>query len=197
MHRYFCCLLALTVTLPAFAQETVGVEGSAVRFPTRVTLPVAGKPVALNLTGTALRTKLIFKVYAMGSFLQEDIKATTADEVAQAKAAKMFYLVMEREVSVRDFTDAIKSAIGGSQDASQFNGDFAQISTALGNKPLRKGDHIMLLAAPNGELKVSIINRVDLTIKNAAFTQAVWNAYLGTQPVHAGIKAGLVSRLGK
>lgn len=197
MHRFSCCLLVLAAAWPALAVETVGVEGSSTRFPTSVTLPVNGKPATMHLTGTALRTKFVFNVYAMGSFLQDGVKASTAEDVAQAKAAKMFYLVMEREVSARDFTEAIKSAIGNTQDASKFNGDFAQISTALGNKSLRKGDHIMLLASPDGELKISIINRVELTIKNAEFTQAVWNAYLGAKPVNAGIKAGLVSRLGR
>lgn len=197
MHRLICSLALLAAPFPAFAQDTAAVEGSSTRFPTQVTLPVDGKPVALKLTGTALRKKFVFNVYAMGSFLQDGAKASTAEEVAAAETAKMFYLVMEREVSSRDFTDAMKTAIGNTQDVEKFNGDFAQISTAIGDKALRKGDHVMLLASPNGQLKISIINRVELTIKNPEFSQAVWNIYLGSKPVNAEMKTGLVSRLGK
>src|SRR5262245_48217862 len=84
------------------SEETAGVPGSDVRFPLAINLPINGKPVQYALTGTALRKKLVFSIYAVGSYVQAGAAVHTAEDLAAADVPKMLFLVLERDVDGSD-----------------------------------------------------------------------------------------------
>jgi hypothetical protein len=65
----------------------------------------------------------------------------------------------------------------------------------LQGEAAKKGDHIFLTHLPGVGLHVSRAGKADFTIRNPAFTRAVWDIYLGRNNLGEGIKRGLVSRL--
>src|SRR5262245_54659116 len=85
--------------LSANAQEKVSVPGCGVRFNTSISEAIDSKPMNMKLTGVALRTKVFFNVYAMGSYIAQDASVRSAEELAAADVAKRLHLVMERDVS--------------------------------------------------------------------------------------------------
>ena len=52
-------------------------------YPSTTEVSVGSKTVKLALTGTAMRTKLIVNVYAIGSYVQEGVKVRTAEDLAR------------------------------------------------------------------------------------------------------------------
>ena len=196
MTRSLILAFLFTLTGPLVAGDAVAVPGSSARFPQSVTMPIQGKPTTMTLTGAGLRTRFVFNVYAIGSYVAEGNKPRSAEELAKLDTAKMLYMVMERDVTGRDFIDALKSAMAKSEPSETFAAEFAQLSAALGRNAAKKGDHVILTAMPTGELRIQIVNKVELTIKNPAFTRAIWGIYLGAKPIDGELKAALASRLG-
>jgi hypothetical protein len=198
MLRFAACLVAIgVVTASSPAAEPVPVKGSTAKYPPAVSVALGEKAVTLNLTGVGLRTKLGFGVYAIGSYVQDGVAVRTAEELMKSDAVKALHLVMDRDVSSRDFVDAFKTAIGKNHPADKFQEEFAQLMKAVGDRPLKKGDQIVLVAAPGTGVRIQIVGKVDETLKNPAFVLALWEIYLGEKPLDANLKKGLTAMLGR
>ena len=198
LRRLVVALAVAAVVAPAASSaESVPVAGASGKFPRAVTTPVGQQAVTLKLTGVGLRTKVFLNVYAVGSYLQDGAAAATAADLAKVEAARMLYLVMERTVESADFIDAFKSAVGKTYPADRFAAEFAQLAAAVGSKAAQKGDHVSLLYVPGTGLRVQIVGKVDVTIKSQAFAQALWEVYLGPNPIDDDLKKGLTGLLPK
>lgn len=191
----FAALVLLAAAPAAVAADAVPVRGSSASFPTAVAVPAGDKTVSVKLTGVGLRTRLGFRVYAVGSYLQDGAAARSADEMAAADAVKMLYLVMERTVEPADFIGAFRTAVGKAHPADKFAAEFEQLTAAIGGTAAAKGDHVSMVSVPGVGVRVQIVGKVDVTVKNPAFAQALWGVFLGPQPIDEGLKAGLANRL--
>jgi coproporphyrinogen III oxidase-like Fe-S oxidoreductase len=190
-------LFVASAALNIPAAEPVAVKGSATKYPTAVSATVGQKTYRLNLTGVGLRTKLGFGVYAIGSYLEDGARVRTAEELMKTDAVRALHLVMERDVQPREFVDAFKTAIGKNHPADKFQDEFAELMKAVGDRPLKKGDQIVLVAAPATGVRIQIVGKVDVSFKNAAFTEALWEVYLGARPLDEKLKKGLVEMLAR
>jgi hypothetical protein len=198
VRRSVLALAAVALaTLATSAADPVPVKGSKVKYEPAVAVMVGDKAVNLALTGVGLRSKLGFGVYAVGSYLQDGAAARSAEELVKADAVKVLHLVMERDVSAREFVDAFRSAIAKSHPPDTFRDEFAQVAKAVGEQAAKKGDHIILLATPGAGVRIQLVGKADVTVKNAAFAQALWEVYLGEKPVDENLKRGLVAMLAR
>src|SRR4051812_45011706 len=92
-------LLSLTLASFALSADLVDVPGSRdTKYPSEVSGPLGNTTVTMRLTGTAMRTKIILNVYAIGSYVQQDVKVSSAEELAAVDCFKRLHLVMERNV---------------------------------------------------------------------------------------------------
>src|SRR5436189_237855 len=98
MRRAWMLTLALVVLGSKLLASDVGVSGSCTRYPSKIEANVAGKAVKMTITGTALRRRSVFNVYAVASYVLQDSKLASAEELAAADVAKRLHLVMERTV---------------------------------------------------------------------------------------------------
>jgi hypothetical protein len=189
-------LVAVAVlTTTALAVELVGVRGSSTQFTTTMDWKVNDKPVKLVMTGVALRQKLFINIYAIASYLQEDVAAKSAEELAAADAPKQLHLVMERTVGGTDMADAFRTAIRQNYPEPAFTDEVNQLVEKLRDDTAYKGDHIYLTHLPGIGLQVKVAGRVDFVVRNPEFSRAVWDIYLGHNNLGEGIKHGLTSRL--
>jgi hypothetical protein len=196
-RRAVLALAVGAVAVSASAADPVPVKGSSATFARSVAVPVGGKDVTLRLTGTGLRTKAIFNVYAIGSYVQDGATARTAEDLPTADAVKMLHLVMERTVEAADLIGTFKAAVGKIYPADKFAAEFAKLSAALGDRAARKGDHVTLVAAPGAGIRFRLGDAVEVTVGDATFARAVWEVYFGSKPVDEGLKKGLTSLLPK
>lgn len=198
MFRRVACILVLAIwSSNALAAEPVAVKGSTAKYPPLVSIAVGEKAVKLSLTGVGLRTKFGFGIYAIGSYLQEGAPVGTAEELMKTDAVRALHLIMQRDVEPRDFVDAFRSAIGKNHPTEKFQEEFTQLMKAVGDRPLKKGDHIVLVATPATGVRIQIVGKVDVTFKNADFTNALWEVYLGARPLDEKIKKGLTEMLAR
>mgnify|MGYP000367271072 CR=1 FL=1 len=117
---------------------------------------VAGKDLKLN--GAGVRTRAVFKVYAMGLYLGK--KETTVDGILAAQGPRRFNIVMLRDVSGEDFGEAFMSGINKNIDKAEKSkivnqlGKFGEIFTAQGN--LKKGDILISDWVPGVSSRLAI-----------------------------------------
>lgn len=177
------------------AVELVDVSGSGTRYATSMEGQIGDRKVNLVLTGTALRKKLFVNVYAIGSYLQEGAAVRGPEELAAVDCAKRLHLVMERDVSGKDMAEALRSAIRQNYPAPLFNDEIKALVECIQARDVRKGDQVWLTHVPKVGLQIHLVGATDLTIKNAGFSRAVWDIFLGKNHLGETIKKGLVSRL--
>lgn len=177
------------------AAELVGVPGSSTQLTTTMDITIADKPAHLVLTGVALRQKLFFNVYTIGSYVLDGAAVHTAEELAALDQPKQLHLVMERAVEGRDMAEAFLIAIRQNYPTPNFDAEVSRLIEKIRELQLQKGDHIYLTHQPGIGLRCQVIGKGDFTIDNPAFSRAVWDIYLGKHNVGEGIKKGLVSRL--
>jgi hypothetical protein len=187
--------LALVAAATASAEEKmVGTPGSKVEYPTMIKENVGDKPIAMKLTGTGLRTKAIFSVYAIASYVADAATVKSPAELAAADVPKRLHLVMEREVAGKDMSDNIRAGIAGNHP-----GEFAEELKALDEYckklTLKKGQHIRLTHSPGVGLSALIGEDQALEIPNVKFANAIWEIYLGKKPLNDKLKKGLTSRM--
>jgi hypothetical protein len=192
-------LLALAViglaAAATLASEVVGVDGSDATFVTPVVRKLNGKEVKLVLTGTAMRKKLFFNVYAMASYIQEGVRARSAEELAAANCFKQLHLVMQRSVDGATMAEAFQAAVRANYPAPAFEQELATLGEYMKNNPVSEGDQVFLTHLPGVGLHVNVVGKAEMMIKNAAFPRAVWDIYLGRNNLGDAIKKGLTSRL--
>jgi hypothetical protein len=193
--RWLAVAAVLCWSAGAPAAELVGVRGSGTQFTTTMDWTVNDRPVKMQLTGVALRQKLLFNVYALASYVQEGAAVKTAEDVAAANVPKQLHLVMERTVAGPDMADAFRTAIRLNHPAPAFGDEVAQLVEKLQGETAFKGDHIYLTHLPGVGLQVKVAGRADFVIRNPEFTRAVWDIYLGANNLGDGIKRSLTSRL--
>jgi hypothetical protein len=187
-------LLALVSGSAAQAAELVGVPGSGTKYPSEVETNVGDKPVKLTLTGTAMRTKYILNVYVIGSYVQTGANFKTAEQLAAIDCLKRLHLVMERTVDGKDMAEAFRVAIRANYAEPAFNDEVTTLMQFMRSNVARKGDHIILTHLPGTGLHCNMVGKADFLIKNAKFSEAVWNIYLGKNNVGDAVKKGLLSR---
>jgi hypothetical protein len=187
-------LLALAL-VPALHAQNVPVPGSYVTYPASTQVKVGDREVKTLLTGTAMRTKIIVNVYAIGSYVEEGAGVKTADDLLTTDKLKRLHLVMERTVTGADFAEAFRSAVRMNYNAPMFNEEIDSLVAFMKTTSLRKGEQIYLTAVPGVGLHVSVVGKADFLIKNPKFSQAIWEIYLGKNNLGDTIKKGLVNRL--
>ena len=195
MHRTLSvAVLAAMATAAAANEKMVGTPGSKVEYPAAIKESVGAKPTEMKLTGTGLRTKAIFSVYAIASYVAEASTVKTPAELASADVPKRLHLVMEREVAGKDMSDNIRSGIGGNHP-----GEFAEELKALdeycSKLTLKKGQHVRLTHTPGVGLTALIGDSQALEIPNVKFSVAIWEIYLGKKPLNDKLKKNLVARM--
>jgi len=194
MRKASFLLLALALVAGLRAQN-VGVSGSSVTYPAVSDIKVGDKTVKTVLTGTALRTKLIVNVYAIGSYVEEGAGVRSAMDLVTCDKYKRLHLVMERSISGSDFAEAFRSAVRLNYNAPMFQEEIDTLVAYMKTTSLRKGDHIFLTHVPGVGIHIHSPGKADFLIKNTKFSQAIWEIYLGKNNLGDAIKKGLVSRL--
>jgi len=175
--------------------ETVGVPGSDTRYETVIESKIAGQKVKLRLTGTAMRKRLIFNVYAVGSYIEENSKPSSAEELVALDVPKQLHLVMERDVAGKDVAENFRAAIRANYPEPQFQEEIRALTDYLASQTIRRGDHIWLTHVPGVGLNVILVGKAERTIRNPKFARAVWDIYFGPNNLGPEVKRGLLARL--
>jgi len=182
-------LLAVLVLVLSTAHAAVDVAG--VRFEERTTL--ADHTLVMN--GAGLRTRFMFKVYAMALYLPQ--AATTPEAVLAATGPRRVRIVTLRELSAEQFVDALidglqnnnpPAALGALQPAIA---TFRDAMLSIGRTPA--GTEVLLDWVPGAGTRLTVAGtRRGDDIADAAFYPALLRVWLGERPVQADLKKRLL-----
>jgi hypothetical protein len=184
-------LAALLASPSLWAQVTV----AGIRYEPSTQL--AGSSLPLN--GAGLRTKFVFKVYAMGLYLPQ--RATTADQALAAAGAKRISLTMLREVDAAEFAEAFAKGMNENNDPAllarlapsvqRMNQLFAD------QKKLAAGDNVLIDSVPGSGTVVRIKGVTSgEPFQDPDFFPAMLRIWLGPHPADAGLKDALLGKAG-
>src|SRR5262245_46110718 len=152
---------ALLVCGAGLAGEMVGVNGSKVRFPAQIEVPNGGKPVKLALTGAALRTRTIITQYAVASYLQEGVKAKSAEQLVAADSYKALHLILESNLSGRELADSLSTAIR-TNSPKGFTSELQQLRAILGDQTFKAGQEITFTWLPKSGVRFQVKGKTDV-----------------------------------
>lgn len=182
------CALLLAAALPtAFAAADV----AGVKFDDTAT--VNGQ--ALKLNGAGLRTKVIFKVYALGLYLPE--KKTAVSDILATQGPRRIQIVSLRDLSSEDFSEAFMKGLQANTDAAERTRlqpqteTFAKMFAAIPG--LKKGDVLLVDWIP-GTGTVCTLNgkKIGDTVPDVAFHNAILRIWIGNAPADTDLKPKLL-----
>ena len=189
-YRALVFVLALAAA-PAFA----AVDVAGVKFEDK--LKLGGSELTLN--GAGLRSKVFFKVYAIGLYLPE--KKSGAEDVLGTRGPRRIRIVTLRDVTAQQFADALIDSLRQNNSEAELAAISAAVdafkSTLLSLKTAPKGTDIAIDYRPvsgtqllmNGQPKDSAILGED-------FYRALLKVWLGGNPVQGDLKDALLGKSG-
>jgi chalcone isomerase-like protein len=177
----FAVLLGLAAAFPVLAKEVAGVS-----LPETTT--VDGKTLKLN--GTGLRTKMVFKVYVAGLYLETPSK--DAASVISSDQVKRIQLSVLRSLSTAQINEAINEGFEKNSGAQMgaLKPRLDRLNAMIPN--VEKGDQILLTYVPGKGTMVSAKNAEKGVIEGKDFADALFAVWLGPSPVQADLKAALL-----
>lgn len=175
--------------------ESVAVKGSQTRFPSRTAFRRGSESVPVRLTGAALRTRLGFGVYAVGSYVQEGVTLREPADLVRADCAKMLELVFERNVGGSTMYESLAANLRAGHPAPAFRDELARLSQFLQAHPAARGSVLRLAYEPTHGLTLTAGDGSVLAYPGHEFAQALWGIYFGAKPMDPTIRTALAQRL--
>ena len=179
--------LLLAAALPSFAATDV----AGVKFDDTAT--VAGQTLKLN--GAGVRTKVIFKVYALGLYVPE--KKTAVADLLASQGPRRVQIVSLRDLSSQDFGDAFMKGLNANTDAAERTRLLQQTKTfgeMFASIPgLKMGDVLLVDWIP-GTGTVCTLNgkKIGETVPDVAFYNAILRIWVGEHPADSDLKPKLL-----
>lgn len=186
LAAFFLCAFVVS----ANAAEVAGVKIDD-------TARVAGTDLKLN--GAGLRSKAIFKVYAMGLYLQD--KQATPSAVLAASGPKRVHLRMLRNVDADDLSEALAEGVNDNHSEAEVKALSPRLAVlvALMNeiKEAKTGLAIDLDWVPAAGTQVTIGGQArGKPIAGEDFYRALLRIWVGDKPVSGDLKKSLLGQGG-
>ena len=187
-------LSGLTPTLAALlAPASHSAEVAGIAFDEQVKLG----DVPLVLNGAGVRSKFMFKVYALGLYLPR--KASDSSQAIAQPGPKRIRIVTLRDVGAEMFLEGLTKGIEKNHSAAELAALKVRLeafsATLKGLGELAKGSVVTLDLLPGGATQLSA-NGAPLgkAIAGEDFYQALLKIWLGGNPAQDSLKAEMLGR---
>ncbi len=188
--------LVLAVVVAALLPLAVpAAEVAGVKLDDRIRVAPNSPELALN--GVGVRTRFFVKVYVAGLYAT-DRKTTAADALALG-GPKRFAMVMLRDVTAPQLTDALNDGFKANNspaDQERYRaqlGELTAIMNSLGGA--KKGEVVALDYLPETGTRVQLNGEPKgKPIPDEGFYRALLRVWLGENPVDADLKKGLLGQ---
>ena len=152
------------------------------------TMGVEGKNLKLN--GMGLRTKVVFKVYVAGLYLETPSKDPAA--IISTDQVKSIRLSIMRSLKGSQVSEAIEEGFEKNSKAQMpaLKARLGKLASMLPN--VEKGDDILLTYAPGKGTVVTVKGAEKGVIEGKDFADALFSVWLGAHPVQEDLKKALL-----
>ncbi len=183
MKKMLASAIALTLAVPSLLSAG---EVAGVRMPDSI--GVEGKTLRLN--GMGLRTKVIFKVYVAGLYLETPSK--DAQTIVSSDQVKRMQLSILRGLKGSQIAEAISEGFEKNSKAQMgvLKERLDRLNAMIPN--VEKGDEIVLTFVPGRGTVVSAKGAEKGVIEGKDFADALFAVWLGANPVQEDLKKALL-----
>ena len=152
------------------------------------TMGAEGKNLKLN--GMGLRTKVVFKVYVAGLYLETPSKDPAA--ILSSDQVKSIRLSIMRSLKGSQVSEAIEEGFEKNSKAQlpALKARLDKLASMLPN--VEKGDDILLTYAPGKGTVVTVKGAEKGVIEGKDFADALFSVWLGARPVQEDLKKALL-----
>jgi Chalcone isomerase-like len=185
------CAMLMGASLVASGAMAQAVEREGVKF--EPAAQVGG--AALQLNGTGVRTRAIFKVYAAGLYVPQ--KATTAAALLAQKGPRRLSLTMLRNVDADSFAGPLNEGLRNNHTEAQiaaFKPQIDGMNAALkAIDEAKKGDVLHFEYLPDSGTRITVNGQQKgPNMPGEDFFAAMLRIWLGDKPADADLKKGLL-----
>ncbi len=187
--RIFALLsLVVVFALTSFGQEMVTEPSTEKSFPAELTVKQGGTEYTLTLTGTAVRKKMIFKVYGMASYAQQPPKGNK-EEAFKAMLtdgkAKQITMIFVRDVDAPKIRETYLESLKNNASKEDFPKIESVINTFVGyfTKDVKENDQFILRWFPGGIIVPVILGEEKPAITNELFARTLWSVWFGEDSI--------------
>lgn len=179
---------AVALLGPASGAASVGKKIEDVTFPATIQPGASAMP----LVGAGLRTKWIFKLYALGVY--QTTPKRTGKHVCEANEEKFIWLHMLRPVDAQDLREAIDDGLRDNMPPAvreKIAPEVKKFSDAL-PKVIPKGADIAFWYRPNVGVTIKFGTQTKLVLRGYDTMLAIWSIWFGKVPADASLKAEIL-----
>lgn len=189
MRRFIRTLLAAALLSASVAQATVQVGG--VDFQPKLSVHKG----TLTLNGAGLRTRVGFKVYAMGLYLRAPL--TDASAIIGDKGEKRVRIVLTRELEAKQFGDALLTGLEKNHEPAELAALKPATDILLGALAavgeVKSGTEIVLDQLANGATRLLVNGQQQgADIGDVALYPALLRIWLGGRPADLDLRDALL-----
>jgi hypothetical protein len=206
------CLLGLGVlgggVFSSLSAQEVTEPATGTKFPAqRPFRDEAGQP-AVQCVGTAVRKRLVFKVYGMCLYVdleglrqQAGSRKLSADEAArllvEGDVRRGFVLQFVRDVDKDNIVEAFREGLRKNWPGGPFSETHPAVQQFLDavRSDIARGQEIRIWLDPEGTVTVQFAQRPAVRIADPSLVRAIAGIWLGAQPVSPDIRASLLKDL--
>ena len=191
MRSFIRTLLAAALLSASIAQASVQVGGVDFQPELRA------QKGTLALNGAGLRTRVGFKVYAMGLYLREPL--TDAAAIIGDKGEKRIRIVLTRDLEAKQFGDALLAGLEKNHEPDELAAlkpaTDALIGALAAVGEVASGTEIVLDQLANGATRL-VVNGQQKgdDIGDVAFYPALLRIWLGVRPADHDLRDALLRR---
>jgi hypothetical protein len=164
---------------------------------TAIESKIGDRQVKMMLTGSAVRSKSIFKIYTIASYVEQGLKVRTAEDMIAVDGPKQLHLLMLRNVNGPEMAEAFVTTVRANHPEPEFDAEVNAVAKILQGQTAHKGDDIWFTHIPKVGFQCRAPGGMVHLIRNVEFSKAVWENYFGKHNVGDNVKQALLSRLPK
>ena len=181
-------LLSLFVGSAGLGQETVKEPSTGKPFPTEVKFSQGGTDYVLKLTGVAVRKKIVFKVYGIGHYMQDPVKAGKEEafkSILTDGKAKQLSMDFARTVSPTQVQDAYRDGFKENATAEELKVIQPMIDRFLTyfTNDVKENDKYTLRWLPGGTIVAIIHGEEKPAITDETFARVLWTIWFGKDSI--------------
>ncbi len=181
-------LLVCALPLRSAAQDRVQESSTGKFFPTQVTVTYEGKNYGLTLTGTAVRKKMVFKVYGIAHYAESPASGSAEEVLASMLTdgkAKQITMEFVRDVDVEKIQGAYRDGFKENIPEAEAKTVAPLVEQFLGyfKKEVKENDRFVLQWLPGGVVIAQTQGTTHPPIKSVTFAKALWSIWLGEDSI--------------
>lgn len=180
--------LAVTSFVLAAALNLTGASLPLVTLPDSV--EVGGKTLVLN--GVGQRSRLMFKVYVGGMYVEQ--KSADANALIEAEAPKRMVVHFMRSRSRDQLVEAYREAFANNAPDARKTLQKEIDSLMNAFEAVNVGDEMFFTYVPGSGTTLTIKGIDRVTIPGRPFGRAMFSAWLGPKPPSTPLKQGLLGK---